>query len=220
MQNPDGGWAAFDRQNDTKLVQSLPFCDFGEVLDPSSADVTAHVLELLGRLGYSRDEPHLARGLAYLWGQRELDGSWFGRWGVNYIYGTAAVLMALKELAFTAESEGVTGAVAWLRSRQNEDGGWGECCCSYEDATWHGRGPSSASQTAWAVLGLLAAGDREVAGGGVRWLLERQSADGAWEEPYFTGTGFPGDFFIKYHEYRNYFPLLALARWKRLTSDE
>jgi squalene-hopene/tetraprenyl-beta-curcumene cyclase len=217
MQNSDGGWAAFDRENTTDLVEQIPFCDFGEVLDPSSADVTAHVLELLGGLGYDREEPHVRRGLDYLWREQEADGAWYGRWGVNYIYGTSAVLMALKSLGFDATDSRVAKAVAWLHDRQNPDGGWGESCRSYTESSWRGRGPSTASQTAWAILGLLAVADAEdpALGGGVRWLLDHQNPDGTWEEPYFTGTGFPGDFYIKYHEYRNYFPLLALARVSR-----
>lgn len=217
MQNEDGGWAAFDRENHTTLVEQIPFCDFGEVLDPSSADVTAHVLELMGRLGYGLDEIHVQRGLNYLWEQQEVDGSWFGRWGVNYIYGTAAVLMALDALGVRAGNQRVDRAVQWLQTHQNPDGGWGESCRSYSDKAWHGRGPSTASQTAWAVLGLLSSGGApDTFQAGVRWLLGHQNQDGTWDEPYFTGTGFPGDFYIKYHEYRNYFPALALARiWRK-----
>jgi squalene-hopene/tetraprenyl-beta-curcumene cyclase len=221
MQNSDGGWAAFDRDNNTHLVEQIPFCDFGEVIDPSSADVTAHVLELLGRLGYDRDGPTIRRGLEYLWREQESDGAWFGRWGVNYVYGTSAVLMALKVFGLDARDSRLARAVDWLHDHQNEDGGWGESCQSYTDDSWHGRGPSSASQTAWAALGLLAAvGPEDPAlKGGIRWLLEQQNTDGTWDEPYFTGTGFPGDFYIKYHEYRNYFPLLALARTTRAREE-
>ncbi len=217
MQNEDGGWAAFDRENHTTLVEQIPFCDFGEVLDPSSADVTAHVLELMGRLGYGIDEIHVQRGLNYLWEQQEVDGSWFGRWGVNYIYGTGAVLMALDALGIHAGDKRVNQAVKWLRAHQNSDGGWGETCRSYSDQAWHGRGPSTASQTAWAVLGLLSSGGApDAIQAGVRWLIDHQNPDGTWDEPYFTGTGFPGDFYIKYHEYRNYFPALALGRvWRK-----
>ena len=219
MQNEDGGWGAFDRENDTRLVEQIPFCDFGEVLDPSSADVTAHILETLGRLGYSTHELHVAKGLHYLWGQQEPDGSWFGRWGVNYIYGTGAVLVGLAQLGFSASDARLAQAVNWLREHENEDGGWGESCLSYTDPAWRGRGPSTASQTAWAVLGLLAVLDQPddpALAAGVRWLLGHQNVDGAWDEPQFTGTGFPGDFMIKYHEYRNYFPALALARiWQK-----
>jgi squalene-hopene/tetraprenyl-beta-curcumene cyclase len=214
MQNQDGGWAAFDRQNDTELVEQIPFCDFGEVLDPSSVDVTAHVLELLAGHGFGRDDPAVRRGLAYTWREQEADGAWFGRWGVNYIYGTAAALMALAALGFDTTDARVARAAEWLRNRQNDDGGWGESCLSYTDPAWRGTGPSTASQTAWAVLGLLAIGngrDRTVRAG-LTWLLDQQRSDGTWTEPHFTGTGFPGDFYIKYHEYRNYFPLLALAR--------
>jgi squalene-hopene/tetraprenyl-beta-curcumene cyclase len=221
MQNGDGGWAAFDRENHTELVEHIPFCDFGEVLDPSSADVTAHVLELLGRLGYDRDQPCVRRGLDYLWREQESDGAWYGRWGVNYVYGTGAVLMALDALHLDRREPHVERGVTWLHDHQNQDGGWGESCRSYTETAWRGRGPSTASQTAWAVLGLLAAtgADDAAMQGGIRWLLEHQNPDGTWDEPYFTGTGFPGDFYIKYHEYRNYFPLLALARVRRAQDD-
>jgi squalene-hopene/tetraprenyl-beta-curcumene cyclase len=214
MQNDDGGWAAFDRENNTRLVEQIPFCDFGEVLDPSSADVTAHVLETLARLGYPRSDPRVQRGLAYLWGEQEEDGAWFGRWGVNYIYGTAAALMALDALGFNAEDGHIAKAADWLRRHQNDDGGWGESCLSYTEQAWRGKGSSTASQTAWAILGLLSAHGAEnpALQAGVRWLLEKQNPDGTWDEPYFTGTGFPGDFYLNYHEYRNYFPALALAR--------
>ncbi len=214
MQNADGGWAAFDRANDDDLVEQIPFCDFGEVLDPSSADVTAHILETLARAGYGLDDPTVQRGLAYLRREQEPDGSWFGRWGVNYIYGTSAVLLALAALGLVEKSASVARAVHWLRKHQNEDGGWGESCRSYAERDWRGRGPSTASQTAWALLGLLATtgpGDPSIRAG-LSWLLDHQKEDGAWEEPYFTGTGFPNDFYLKYHEYRNYFSLLALAR--------
>jgi squalene-hopene/tetraprenyl-beta-curcumene cyclase len=214
MQNDDGGWAAFDRENNTGLVEKIPFCDFGEVLDPSSPDVTAHVLELLALLGYDLSEPRVKRGLDYLWDQQEDDGAWFGRWGVNYIYGTAAALTCLAAWGFRSTDPRIAKAVDWLHRHQNEGGGWGESCLSYTDQAWQGRGPSTASQTAWAILGLLAAqGVNDPAlQNGLRWLLEGQNPDGTWDEPYFTGTGFPGDFYLKYHEYRNYFPALALAR--------
>jgi squalene-hopene/tetraprenyl-beta-curcumene cyclase len=222
MQNKDGGWAAFDRQNDTELVEQIPFCDFGEVLDPSSVDVTAHVLELLAGLGFSHSHPAVRRGLAYIWREQEADGAWFGRWGVNYVYGTAAALMALGALGFDSGDDRVALATQWLRRCQNDDGGWGESCLSYTDPSWRGTGPSTASQTAWAVLGLLTVSNPSDASirAGLTWLLDRQSADGTWLEPHFTGTGFPGDFYIKYHEYRNYFPLLALARAVRQGETE
>lgn len=224
MQNPDGGWAAFDRENTTGLVQEIPFCDFGEVLDPSSADVTAHILELLGRLGFSQNAPPVRRGLAYLWREQQLDGAWFGRWGVNYIYGTAACLVGLAALGFSLDDLRLAKAVGWLCAHQNPDGGWGELCDSYINPACRGWGPSTASQTAWALLGLSAlarpgaAALHQAVAGGCRWLRNHQNADGSWDEPYFTGTGFPGDFYIKYHEYRNYFPLLALARTDQLAA--
>ena len=214
MQSDNGGWGAFDRNNTTTLVEQIPFCDFGEVLDPPSADVSAHILELLGRLGYDGTEPRVAKGLEYLVREQEPDGSWFGRWGVNYIYGTAAALMALQYFDFERKNQVIDKAVDWLHQHQNSDGGWGESCLSYTSEAWRGRGPSTASQTAWAVLALLSStGIHDShAMEGIRWLLDHQNGDGTWEEPYFTGTGFPGDFYLKYHEYRNYFPTLALAR--------
>jgi len=214
MQNPDGGWAAFDRENTTSLVEKIPFCDFGEVLDPSSADVTAHILELFARLGYDDSHPSVHRGLQYLLGQQESDGAWFGRWGVNYLYGTSAAVTALAALGFPPENAVITKAVTWFKSHQNADGGWGESCQSYTDPAYRGRGESTASQTAWALMGLLPylLPEDPLLKGGFRWLVEHQQPGGTWDEPQFTGTGFPGDFYINYHEYRNYFPALALAR--------
>jgi squalene-hopene/tetraprenyl-beta-curcumene cyclase len=211
MQSADGGWGAFDADNCRALVRDLPFCDFGEVIDPPSADVTAHALEMLAALGRSND-----RGLAWLLGAQEPDGSWFGRWGVNHVYGTGAAVPALVAAGISPEDERIRRAVRWLEERQNADGGWGEDCRSYDDPAWIGRGESSASQTAWALLALDAAGERSLSvRRGVRWLVESQRADGTWDEPQFTGTGFPSDFYINYHLYRLVFPLMALGRCAR-----
>ena len=208
MQSSDGGWGAFDADNCRSLVRDLPFCDFGEVIDPPSADVTAHVLEMLAVLG--RSNP---RGLEWLLASQENDGSWFGRWGVNHVYGTGAAVPALIAAGVPAEDERIRRAVRWLEDRQNPDGGWGEDCRSYDDRAWIGRGESTASQTAWALLALHAAGERSGAvEGGVRWLVSSQRPDGTWDEPLFTGTGFPSDFYINYHLYRLVFPLMALGR--------
>jgi len=213
MQCKDGGFAAFDADNTSSLCAELPFCDFGEVTDPPSADVTAHVLEMLGREGLQAD-PRAARALQWLLDAQEPDGSWFGRWGANHLYGTGAAVPALIECGISPDAEVVRRAVQWLESVQNEDGGWGEDLRSYDDTAWRGRGTSTASQTAWALLALLAAGERTVAvRRGVEWLARTQIADGSWDEPQFTGTGFPGDFYINYHLYRQIFPVMALGRY-------
>jgi len=219
MQSRDGGWGAFDADNTSRLVTKLPFCDFGEVVDPPSADVTAHTVEALAELGLGGSKP-VRRGVAWLLRAQERDGSWFGRWGANYVYGTGAVVPALIAAGVRPGKPAIRRAVTWLVSHQNPDGGWGEDLRSYEDPGWAGRGESTASQTAWALLGLLAAWD----GGaespeadsiehGVRWLAQTQRPDGTWDEPQFTGTGFPGDFYINYHLYRLVFPVTALGRY-------
>jgi squalene-hopene/tetraprenyl-beta-curcumene cyclase len=211
MQSSDGGWGAFDADNSRALVRDLPFCDFGEVIDPPSADVTAHVLEMLAALG--RSNP---RGLEWLLTAQEPDGSWFGRWGVNHVYGTGAAVPALIAAGIDADDERIRHAVRWLEAHQNPDGGWGEDCRSYDDPAWIGRGESTASQTAWALLALDAAGERSTAvSRGVRWLVDNQQPDGNWDEPLFTGTGFPSDFYINYHLYRLVFPITALGRCSR-----
>jgi squalene-hopene/tetraprenyl-beta-curcumene cyclase len=208
MQSSDGGWGAFDADNRRAIVRALPFCDFGEVIDPPSADVTAHAIEMLSALG--RPNP---RGVDWLLGAQEEDGSWFGRWGVNHVYGTGAAVPALVAAGIPAGDERIRRAVRWLEDRQNPDGGWGEDCRSYDDPAWIGRGDSTASQTAWALLALDAAGERSLAvRRGVRWLVDTQLPDGSWDEPQFTGTGFPSDFYINYHLYRLVFPIMALGR--------
>ncbi|MFQ5813606.1 MAG: squalene--hopene cyclase [Anaerolineae bacterium] len=229
MQSSNGGWGSFDKDNTQRLMTQIPFCDFGEVIDYPTEDVTAHIVELLGHLGHRPDFPPLRRALAYLRRQQQPDGSWWGRWGVNYIYGTGAVLPALRAVSEDMSQPWVQAAVRWLIDHQNEDGGWGETIESYADPGLAGQGPSTASQTAWALLALLAAlpssdGPASPAGRrteaalqrGVRYLVETQEEDGQWEEPYFTATGFPSDFMIKYHLYRNYWPLMALGRFRRL----
>jgi squalene-hopene/tetraprenyl-beta-curcumene cyclase len=215
MQSSDGGWGAFDADNCRALVRDLPFCDFGEVIDPPSADVTAHALEMLADLGRASD-PSARRGLKWLLAAQEQDGSWFGRWGVNHVYGTGAAVPALIAAGIPASDERIRRAVRWLEDRQNADGGWGEDCRSYDDPAWIGRGVSTASQTAWALLALDAAGERSPAvRRGVHWLVTTQRPDGGWDEPYFTGTGFPSDFYINYHLYRLVFPIMALGRCVR-----
>jgi squalene-hopene/tetraprenyl-beta-curcumene cyclase len=216
MRSRDGGWAAFDADNTRTLCERLPFCDFGEVIDPPSADVTAHVVEMLAATG--RVGSQAARlGLAWLARRQEAEGSWFGRWGANHVYGTGAVVPAAIAAGVRPGDAKIRAAVHWLEHHQNADGGWGEDLRSYDDPAWVGRGPSTASQTAWALLALLAAGGREARSveRGVEWLAGTQRPDGAWDEPMFTGTGFPGDFYINYHLYRLVFPVSALGRYLR-----
>ncbi|MGW2027669.1 squalene--hopene cyclase [Streptomyces decoyicus] len=215
MQSKDGGWGAFDVDNTSPFPNRLPFCDFGEVIDPPSADVTAHVVEMLADVGRTHD-PRTRRGIAWLLAEQEPSGAWFGRWGTNYVYGTGSVLPALAAAGIPASHPAVRRAVLWLERVQNDDGGWGEDQRSYQDKErWAGRGASTASQTAWALMALLAAGERdsEAVRRGVRWLTGTQREDGSWDEPYFTGTGFPWDFSINYHLYRQVFPLTALGRY-------
>jgi squalene-hopene/tetraprenyl-beta-curcumene cyclase len=240
MQSRNGGWGSFDKDNTKTFLAKIPFSDFGETIDPPSVDVTAHILELLGRLGYGRDFKPVRRALDYIKREQEHDGSWFGRWGVNYIYGTGAVLPALKAIGEDMGQPYIRRAVEWVIAHQNPDGGWGESCASYVDPSMRGKGPSTASQTAWALLALLAAeeADNPATHRGIRYLVETQREDGSWDEPYFTGTGFPGygvgqrlkrlpspgeegyqgselpaGFMINYHMYRNCWPLMALGRY-------
>jgi squalene-hopene/tetraprenyl-beta-curcumene cyclase len=215
LQSGDGGWAAFDADNTSTLVAELPFCDFGEVTDPPSADVTAHAVEMLAREGHAGGEA-FTRGVRWLRDAQEPGGSWFGRWGLNHVYGTSAALLALEAAGADADDLQVRRAVRWLEDHQNDDGGWGEDPRSYDEPVWIGRGPSTASQTAWALLALDAAGERSAAmGRGIAWLVETQRDDGGWDEPQYTGTGFPGDFYINYELYRLVFPVMALGRWVR-----
>jgi squalene-hopene/tetraprenyl-beta-curcumene cyclase len=212
MQCRDGGWAAFDVDNVQTLCRELPFCDFGELIDPPSADVTAHVLEALANREHSTVALH--RGVAWLLQAQESDGSWFGRWGANYVYGTGAAIPGLVAAGVSTRHSAIRRGVAWLEQHQNADGGWGEDLRSYREPAWRGRGASTASQTGWALLALLAAGENSPAlERGIAYLVETQGEDGSWDEPYFTGTGFPGDFYINYHLYRLVFPLMALGRY-------
>jgi squalene-hopene/tetraprenyl-beta-curcumene cyclase len=215
MQSKNGAWGAFDADNTRELVNKLPFCDFGAVIDPPSADVTAHIIEALAAEGLAGSKA-VRRGVVWLLRNQEPDGSWFGRWGANYVYGTGAVVPALIAAGVLPSKPAIRRAVAWLEAHQNDDGGWGEDLRSYDDPALAGRGTSTASQTAWALLALLAAGGAEAATErGVRWLAGTQRADGSWDEPQFTGTGFPGDFYINYHLYRLAFPVSALGRYVR-----
>ncbi len=222
MQSKNGGWGSFDVDNTRTFLTKIPFADFGATLDPPTADVTAHGLELLGRLGYRGEYPPAARALRFLEEMQEPDGSWWGRWGVNYIYGLGAVLPALEALGESMAQPAVRKSVNWLVRHQLADGGWGEDSRSYADPNLRGAGPSTASQTAWAVMALIAAGEAaspETARG-VQYLIDRQRSDGTWDEAEFTGTGFPSDFMINYHLYRHYFPLMALGRYAGALSAE
>ncbi len=213
MQSRDGGWGSFDVDNDARWLYKIPFCDFGKVTDEPTADVTAHSLEALGTLGVHGDAAE--RGLEWLLSEQEEDGSWFGRWGVNHIYGTGAVLPGLEAVGIPHDHPSMRRAVAWLDSVQQESGGFGEDIRSYADPAWRGRANfTTASQTAWALLGYVAAGNAEDSscGRAADYLCAAQRTDGDWEEQHFTGTGFPLDFMIRYHLYRITFPLLALGR--------
>ncbi|MFD2083365.1 squalene-hopene/tetraprenyl-beta-curcumene cyclase [Actinopolymorpha cephalotaxi] len=213
MQCRDGGWGAFDADNTRELAYQLPFCDFGAVIDPPSADVTAHVVEMFAHEGHA-DDPEVQRAVRWLLDAQEKDGSWFGRWGANHVYGTGAVLPALVAAGLSRHDRAVVRGANWLTAHQNADGGWGEDLRSYTDPTWVGKGTSTASQTAWALLALEAAGlsGSPAVRAGIAWLVATQRPDGGWDEPQFTGTGFPGDFYINYHLYRLVFPVTALGR--------
>ena len=247
MRCSNGAWAAFDKDNNEELISLIPFSDFGESLDPPSVDVTAHVVEALGYLGRDLSDPVVSRAVQYIQSEQESEGSWFGRWGVNHIYGTGAVLPALEKVGENMQADYIIKACDWLVEHQNEDGGWGETCASYMDDSLRGRGESTASQTAWALMGLVAQGAkveryRAAIARGVNFLHRTQTAEGTWDEEAFTGTGFPGygqgaktdlkagqtlpqgrelsrGFMLRYHMYRHYFPLMALGRAKALWAE-
>ncbi|MGA2403574.1 MAG: squalene--hopene cyclase [Syntrophobacteraceae bacterium] len=215
MQSSNGGWAAFDRDNDMDILNRIPFADTEAMVDPPTADVTGRVLEVMGCCGYDFSHPAAKRGIAFLKSIQEKDGSWWGRWGVNYIYGTWSALRGLISIGEDPKSAVVRAAMHWLKDHQNPDGGWGETCDSYRWPELRGQGPSTASQTAWAIMGLLAGGEEKSpeVSKGVQYLLRNQKPDGTWDEIYFTGTGFPRHFYIRYHNYRNCFPLMALGQY-------
>jgi squalene-hopene/tetraprenyl-beta-curcumene cyclase len=218
MQNDDGGWGAFDHNNDRQFLCQIPFADHNAMIDPSTADVTARVIECLGRHGWAASHPVIERAVRFLLKDQTEEGAWFGRWGVNYVYGTSGVLRALETISLTARGY-CQRAVEWLRKVQNSDGGFGESIASYYDPALKGKGVTTASQTAWGLIGLLAASDADdpAVARAVSHLIERQQSDGSWAENEFTGTGFPCVFYLKYHLYRNYFPLYALARYRNVT---
>lgn len=217
MQNSDGGWGAFDHENDLRFLTHIPFADHNAMLDPSTSDVTARTVECLGQMGWPATHPVLESARAFLRHEQTPDGSWFGRWGVNYVYGTSGVLRALEAVGMSSHHD-CQRAANWLRSVQNADGGFGETVLSYNDASLKGKGRSTASQTAWGLIGLLAVAGADDPGvkRAVAWLVQRQNSDGSWDEEEFTGTGFPCVFYLKYHLYRISFPLYALARYDNL----
>jgi len=218
MQGSDGGWGAYDKDNNRMVFNLIPFADHRALLDPSTADLAGRCLELLGTLGYDRTHPAAVRALDYVRREQEPDGSWFGRWGVNYIYGTWSVLAGLRAIGEDMSAPYVGRAVAWLESKQNPDGGWGESCLSYADREMAGKGVSTPSQTAWALLALFSAGraDSITVVRGVHYLLRHQREDGSWEEVRHTGTGFPRVFYLRYHWYCQYFPLWSLAMYRNM----
>lgn len=215
MQSRDGGWAAFDRDNDMVFLNYVPFAEFMSPLDPTCADVTAHIVEMLVDEG--SQSPALTTAINYLKNSQEPDGAWYGRWGVNYLYGTGLTLAAFAAAGEDPLQPAVRRAVDWLVSVQNPDGGWGESCKTYSDPSQRGSGSSTPSQTAWAVAGLLGAGrlTAQETRRGIEYLLRNQKSDGSWDEPQTTGTGFPGVFYLRYDLYRNYFPLIALSRYRK-----
>ncbi len=215
MQNSDGGWAAFDRDITLEILTKIPFADHNAMLDPSCPDITARVLEALGQYRYRPGHPRVDRALAFLEETQDARGCWIGRWGVNYLYGTWQVLVGLQAIGFDMDRPLVRRAVKWLNAVQQASGGWGESCHSYDDPATAGQGPTTPSQTAWALLGLIAAGeaDSDSVRAGIQFLVDRQLPGGDWREDEFTGTGFPKVFYLRYHLYRLYFPLMALARF-------
>jgi squalene-hopene/tetraprenyl-beta-curcumene cyclase len=221
MQNKDGGWASFDKDNDKMIFQSIPFADHNAMLDPSTADITARTLEMLSFYSIPLSDPRVQRALEFVRKDQQPDGSWFGRWGVNYLYGTWQVLRGLARIGEDTGSFMFRRAAAWLKKVQNADGGWGETCMSYEDPeNYKAKGPSTASQTAWALMGLINAGHERSgeAQHGLDYLIQTQRPDGTWNELWFTGTGFPKVFYLRYHLYRHYFPLWAMGQYVEMVT--
>ncbi len=217
MQNTDGGWGAFDIDNHYEYLNNIPFADHGALVDPSTADLTGRCIEMLAMLGYDKTFPPIARAIEFLQQDQEPCGAWFGRWGVNYIYGTWAVLVGLGALGEDPNQPWLRKAVKWLKDIQNSDGGWGESCDTYNDPTLAGSGESTASQTAWALLGLMAMGETEseAVEKGISYLVRNFDGAKGWKEASFTGTGFPRVFYLRYHGYSHYFPVWALGVYAR-----
>jgi len=230
MQCKSGGWASFDKDNTKKIFESIPFADHNAMIDPPTVDITGRILEMLASYGYTRRDPRVEKAVQFILREQEPDGSWFGRWGVNYLYGTFLVLRGLQAMEYSYLEPAVQQAAEWIRMVQNADGGWGETCGTYDDPDQRGIGPSTPSQTAWALLGLLAANDTrsDSVAKGIRWLIDKQHEDGSWDElaagrngeSYYTGTGFPRVFYLGYHLYKQYFPLLALTTYRKAIERE
>jgi squalene-hopene/tetraprenyl-beta-curcumene cyclase len=218
LRGSDGGWGAYDKDNNKLIFNKIPFADHQALLDPSTADLTGRCLEMLGTLGHDQSHPAVSPAIEFLRKEQEPNGSWYGRWGVNYIYGTWCVLSGLRAIGIDMTAPWIQQAVIWLESVQNPDGGWGESCDSYADMEKAGRGKSAASQTAWALMALLQAGasDSISVVRGVNWLIRHQREDGAWDEPFHTGTGFPRVFYLRYHGYFKYFPIWALGMYRNV----
>ncbi len=218
MQNADGGWASFDRDNDKQWLTEVPFADHNAMIDPSTADITGRVLESLSTFDeFSPAHPVVRRALEFLRRDQTSDGAWYGRWGVNYIYGTWQALRGAVAIGENLEAPYIRRGLRWLQDHQNADGGWGESIASYDDPSQRGIGASTPSQTAWAIMGLIAGGesDSHAVRRGISWLLDRQDAEGTWQQEAWTGTGFPKVFYLNYHYYRHYFPLMALAQFAK-----
>jgi squalene-hopene/tetraprenyl-beta-curcumene cyclase len=222
MQCKNGGWASFDKDNDRMVFQYVPFADHNAMLDPATVDITGRILEMLAAYGYDTNHPAVKRAIRFIREEQEADGSWFGRWGVNYVYGTALVLRGLEAIGMDSHEPCIQQAAEWLRMVQNADGGWGETCGSYDDPSTRGVGPSTPSQTAWAIMGLLAVGDTrsDSVARGIAYLLRTQKENCTWDEPYCTGTGFPRVFYLQYHLYREYFPMIALTTYAKIMEKE
>ena len=222
MQCKNGGWASFDKDNDRMVFQYIPFADHNAMLDPPTVDITGRILEMLATYGYDKNHHAVKKALKFIRDEQEPDGSWFGRWGVNYIYGTALVLRGLEAMGIDNHEPYIQQAAEWIRMVQNPDGGWGETCGSYDDPNTKGIGPSTPSQTAWAVMGLMAANDTrsDSVARGIAYLLKTQKQDGSWDEPWYTGTGFPRVFYLMYTLYREYFPLIALTTYKKVLGEK
>ena len=230
MQCKNGGWAAFDKDNTKTIFEQIPFADHNAMLDPPTVDITGRMLEMLALYGYNRSDKRVEKAVQFILSEQESDGSWFGRWGVNYLYGTFLVLRGLQSMGMWSHEPCVLQATEWVRMVQNSDGGWGESCGTYDDPLQRGIGPSTPSQTAWALLALLAGGDvrSDSVAKGVRWLIDHQHEDGSWDElvpgrngeSYYTGTGFPRVFYLGYHLYKQYFPLLALTTYIKARETE